>query len=807
MPVFNNILAGAAGQTGGAAAPAGATRSLRFNPGDSAYLNKTFSSGNRRTFTYSYWIKECGKGTSPSNNPHVLWSGTGSATRGGLVHRGTGSDANKLYIFNQESNTTNCQVWTNSLHRDFLAWKHIVWSIDTTQATSTNRVKLYINGVQETLNFVTTPAQNLQLQINVNQEHRIGRGTPDDYGNFYLADVQFVDGSALDATSFGAFDDNGVWQHAEYDGSYGTNGFHLLDFANESTVGHDSSGNENDFTANNISTTAGAGNDVLFDVPTNGTQSDTGAGGEVSGNYATLNALQYNSGGSVTLSNGNLELNTGATAAWNTTGSTIAVSSGKWLCEVTIDTLGTYTSFGVSNPTSVDVDTYMGIAADSYTWFAYSGAGIYTNNAYIDQTSPWGAGTFPAAGDVVGMALDMDAGTLKYYLNGSLVGTAFTGITGPVMFCDGSYGGSVHTYNFGQRAFAYPVSGYKALCTANLPTPTIADGSDHFDAKTYTGNGSTQSITTAFSPDFVWIKRRSFSQSHQLVDTVRGYDKYLFADVADDELTDTDRLTSFNSDGFTIGADSNVNTNNGTYVGWAWDGGSSTVTNTDGDITSSVRANTSAGFSIVSYTGSSAIQNYTTVGHGLNATPEVIIVKNRTYTSGISWRVYHASAGENKSAPLDTNDSFSSGYWNATAPTSSVFSVTNNSVDVNNSSHSYIAYCWTSIEGYSKFSEFTGNGSADGTFVYTGFRPRWILIKRKDANANWRVLDTARRTYNPNNKELYPSLSNAEATFTALDVLSNGFKLRTGDSNYNLASNDYVYMAFAEHPFKTARAF
>ena len=166
-------------------------KSLRFNPDDSAYLNKTpSSSGNRKTFTLSYWIKECGKGSSPYSNPHILWSGTGSSTRGGIVHRGTaGTDAGKLYLFNQVSGTTNCSVWTDSLHRDYGAWKNIVWSVDTTQATSTDRVKIYINGVEETLTFVTTPARYLELQININQEHRIGRGTPDDYANSFLADV------------------------------------------------------------------------------------------------------------------------------------------------------------------------------------------------------------------------------------------------------------------------------------------------------------------------------------------------------------------------------------------------------------------------------------------------------------------------------------------------------------------------------------------------------------------------------------------------------------------------------------------
>ena len=235
MPVFNNILAGAAGS--GGAAGYKVERSLRFNPDDNGHLTKLFTTaGNRRKFTLSYWIKESGKGTSPSNNPHILWSGTDVNTRGGFVHRGTGTDANKIYLFNQESNSTNCAVYSNSLHRDFSAWKHIVWAVDTTQSTATNRVKLYVNGVQETLNFVTTPAQNLELQINRNQQHRIGRGFPDDYGNYMLAEMYFVDGQQINPVNvFGEFDeDTGVWNPIEYTGTYGTNGFHL-DFSDNST--------------------------------------------------------------------------------------------------------------------------------------------------------------------------------------------------------------------------------------------------------------------------------------------------------------------------------------------------------------------------------------------------------------------------------------------------------------------------------------------------------------------------------------------------------------------------------------------
>ena len=812
MAVFNNVLAGAAGQGGAAYS---IERSLRFNADDNAYLTRDpDTQGTRTTWTWSAWVK------FSSADRKVLFAGvTNESNRFFILEH----NSDYLDIYDYSLGTYNSRLITSRLFRDYSAWYHIVFTYDTTNSTADDRHRLYVNGEEITaFNTRVNPAANHSSHVLSLHPHYLSgytsTGTLPHDG--YMAEVYLIDGQSLQASDFGEYDSNNVWQPKEYEGTYGTHGWHLdfSDATNTTTIAEDSSGNGNDWTANNISVTAGSGNDSLFDSPQNGTQSDTGAGGEVSGNYCTLNPLAKTAGQDPTLTNGNLDFGAAINSNFTNSVGTIAVSSGKWYVEYTIGTnVGSSNGLGFINSESLaSAGGSYGIGQASDGWLRT------TSVVYNNSSSAVSSLTSISPGDVVMLALDIDNGKAWWGLNGTFEnsGSPGTGASPMVTFTPGdksfvigisAYHSSVvasGSINFGQRSWDYSApSGFSPLCTTLLPTPTIADGSDHFDAKIYTGNGSSQSITTAFSPDFVWIKRRSFSQSHQLVDTVRGYDKYLFSDVADDELTDTDRLTSFNSDGFTIGADSNVNTNGGTYVGWAWDGGSSTVSNTDGDITSSVRSNTSAGFSIVSYTGSTAVENYTTVGHGLNATPEVIIVKNRTYTSGISWRVYHASAGETKSAPLDTNGSFSGGYWNSTAPTSSVFSVTNNSVDVNNYIHDYIAYCWTSIEGYSKFSEFVGNGSADGTFVYTGFRPRWILIKRKDANANWRVLDTARRTYNPINKELYPSLSNAEATFTAVDALSNGFKLRTADSNYNFASNNYVYMAFAEHPFKTARAF
>ena len=799
-------------------AAAGPTKSLRFNPGDSAYLNKTFSSGNRKTFTYSYWIKESGKGTSPSNNPHVLWSGTGSATRGGLVHRGTGSDANELYIFNQESNTTNCQVWTNSLHRDFSAWKHIVWSIDTTQATSTNRVKLYINGVQETLNFATTPAQNLQLQINVNQEHRIGRGTPDDYGNFYLADIHFIDGSALDATSFGAFDDNGVWQAAEYSGTFGTNGFHLLDFANESTVGHDSSGNENDFTANNFSTAAGSGNDVLFDVPTNGDQSDTGAGGEVSGNYPTWNPLDKNT--NITLSNGNLD-------AAETSGSNHFAgratfkypATGKWYYEATVKTLGNACCIGVdnsgrANPSLANSGVYLILVNSSNNVQRYLGSNFTSfDNEYGN----------PNVGSVLQVAYDADADKLWLGMNNVWMGSGTSANGNPGAGTEATASNvsdpfpsvnlvtSALSVNFGQRPFAYSApSGFKALCTTNLPTPTIADGSNYFDAKLYTGNGSTQTVSGLnMSPDLVWLKSRSAADNHSFFDSVRGAPKGFHTNRTDAEFNDPSTLTGFTSDGWTMAGHAVTNANSQNYVGWAWNAGSSTVSNTDGSITSNVRASQTAGISIVTYTGSGSAA---TVGHGLNAVPEMIILKGRNFSD--NWRVYHkgldSTEPEDYYVMLESTNGRSAdqnaSFMNDTAPTNSVFSLGTDSA-INGSSRTMAAYCFAPVAGFSAMGTYVGNYSSDGPFVYTGFRPAFLMWKNiTNSGFNWGIIDSARGPINYLSRTLNPNAANVESgrsTADAFDFLSNGFKVRASGSNArNQSGSTFIWYAVAENPFQ-----
>jgi hypothetical protein len=334
-----------------------------------------------------------------------------------------------------------------------------------------------------------------------------------------------------------------------------------------------------------------------------------------------------------------------------------------------------------------------------------------------------------------------------------------------------------------------------------MPYTTINKGSSYFNTKLYTGTGATQSITgVGFKPDWVWIKIRNQTFDHTLVDAVRGVQKDLESNTTAAENTRS-TVTVFGSDGFTVGTDSQVNSNTNTFVSWNWLGANTTVSNTSGTITSTVSANTTAGFSIVSYTGTGA---NATVGHGLGVAPRMIILKSRT-DGAADWRVYHASVGNTGYLELNTAGATttSSTTWQNTTPTSSVFSI-GTSGTVNLNTGNFIAYCFAEIRGYSKFASYTGNGSANGTFVYTGFKPAFVMVKSTGAGANWLMQNNKTLGYNASNSELYANLTNAEITADRADLLSNGFKARINSGENNSSGVTYIYMAFAENPFVTS---
>jgi hypothetical protein len=331
------------------------------------------------------------------------------------------------------------------------------------------------------------------------------------------------------------------------------------------------------------------------------------------------------------------------------------------------------------------------------------------------------------------------------------------------------------------------------------------------DATTYSGTSAVQSITNAgaFRPDLVWIKCRSVSNNNSLFDSVRGATGQLFSNLTNAEAVGSDGFTSFNSNGFSLdnsGSGGNVNVSGRTYVAWQWQAGQGTNTsNTSGSITSTVSVNATAGFSVVTWTGNGTNG---TIGHGLGVAPKMIIAKIRSTTD--NWLCYHSELGATKYINLNLTNAAttSAGPWNNTAPTPSVFSVSSTTVWLNNTGSTYVAYCWADVSGFSKAFSYTGNGNADGPMVYLGFRPKFILYKNSSSGtAFWRIFDTSRATYNTVNNALYPNSSIAEDTGSGpIDILSNGFKIRTSQANDNNNGDTIIGIAFAENPFKNSNA-
>ena len=343
---------------------------------------------------------------------------------------------------------------------------------------------------------------------------------------------------------------------------------------------------------------------------------------------------------------------------------------------------------------------------------------------------------------------------------------------------------------------------------------TIDDPSPYFQIALYTGNGNSgknisldspnfpgEYVGQDLQPDWVWIKKRSGGtvRSHGLYDSSRGATKLLHTDGTDAEQTQSQGLTAFGSNDFTLGTDDGVNGADHPYVAWLWKAnGGTTSSNNDGDITTTIQANTTAGFSIITYDGNNA--GGSTVGHGLGAVPEWIITKSRIATK--PWQCYHKSIGNDHFIDLNSTNAkvSASASWGNTTPTSSIVTLGNGDT---NHTGAMLMYCFTSIQGYSKFGSYAGNGNADGAFVYTGFKPAWVLIKNASANGfNWVLQDAARSPFNLADKKLTPNTNLAEETNAdKIDILSNGFKSRVSDAGVNASGTTYIYMAFAESPF------
>ena len=773
------------------------SRSLRFNSADSAYLDRTpASAGNRKTWTWSAWVKRGALSGSNFFNLFEAYAGASDTDSFGI--RFTPNDILQIWGYNSS--------WreTTAVYRDASAWYHIVVAVDTTQATANDRIKLYVNGVQVTAFSVTNnPTLNSDTGVDSTGTHYIGRAgySATWYFSGYQTDVYLIDGQALTPSSFGETNaQTGVWSPKAYSGSYGTNGFYL-NFSDNSnttaaTLGKDYSGNGNNWTPNNFSVTAGAGNDSLVDSPTSyGT--DTGVGGTVRGNYATLNPISLAGG---TFTNGNLDW-----ASPTTDGrfclATIPVNFMNCYCEVTIGSATSFQQVGVyGNPTTFNPRVQ------------YRSDG----QAQIDGVVQATYASY-TANDIIGMSYNSSTGSVSFYKNGTLQGSmTVTSTSVTQYFAAGSNSSGAaanYTFNFGQRPFAYTApSGFKALCTQNLPTPTIGattatQAGKYFNTVLYTGTQTTQSVTgVGFQPDFVWNKDRSGPWPHVLTDVVRGVGKSLYTNSTDPEVTNDANgyLSAFNSDGFTLAGGLRVNASGDAIVAWNWKANGSGSTNTAGSITSTVSANTTSGFSIVNWTGSTS-GSAQTVGHGLGVTPSMVILKNRSTVD--SWYVYFSGATTTSQyLTLNGTGAVASavGIWGA-GMTSTLVGV-KPSVFCASTSDNVLMYCFAEVAGYSKFGSYTGNGSADGPFVFTGMRPAYIMVKRTNSSGtSWNIFDTTRSPYNVTDDVLFADLSNAEVvneSTAAFDVLSNGFKLRTTGTSANGSGDTYIYMAFASAPFK-----
>lgn len=522
-----------------------------------------------------------------------------------------------------------------------------------------------------------------------------------------------------------------------------------------------------------------ATNDSLVDSPTiYGT--DTGVGGEVRGNYATLNSIgQFKS----TILNGNLSTNAGLTSSF----ATIGMSSGKWYCEMYVTAVGTESSLGVTR--GLNATQYMGSSVDS--WGYYMSGPFYNNSTTTASGASW------TTGDTIGAAFNADSGTLIFYKNGVSQGTAFTGLTsGPYFFgCNGR--ANDVTMNFGQQTYKYAApSGYKALCSTNFPTPVIRKPSSYFDVVTRTSDGVSNYTRSGhgFSPDLIWTKDRTSAYDHVVWDSVRGTQKYLSTNTNGVEQT-ASQLAAFNSDGYTINygmGQGNFSTDR--YVDWTWD------------------ESTISGLDIITFTGTGSTQN---ISHNLGVAPKMVIYKCRNNAT-TPWIVGHSSVNTGSSPwnyymLLNATDAqaLSSGSWNNTAPTTTQFTVGGSFTP---NTFTYVAYAFAEVDGFSKFDFFTGNASLDGPYIFCGFRPKFIMVKRTDVAETWIIKDTSRTIFNGTDYELYPNALSAEggpytsASGPIIDFLSTGFKVKSTSTGYNASGGRYIYAAFAEAPFKFSRA-
>ena len=822
-----------------------------YGSGSPRLTRSISSTGNRRKFTFSCWVKR-----SRLNSDFTSWEAQGIM---GTSHGSWSTDT--FFLFDFLNDTDQIRIYgaaeilkTNRRFTDTGGWMHIVLAIDTEQSTASNRMRLYINGVEETSFATHNVAQNTDLAMNnstsSNEMHIATNGYDTGNGPYpydgYMAEVYLLDGQQKTAADFGETSgDTGQWvpkETAFSSSEYGTNGFYLK--FESGAIGTDSSGEGNNFTVTGV-----ANSDIVLDTPTN--------------NFCTLNSAQaYNSTTGV-LTQGSLFFAAGAydSGHYSNISSTFNVpASGKWYaeCRLSIEAGGGNVAFfGVADQRI----NWLGVGNENLVGADGLFTSLYGDYIKVCDSGTVGTGNTSATGTsyILGMALDVDNGyayfgvdsgsaMVWYKADGSTSGgdptSGSTGtggfartfttddtITVSTSVSSNAGDGSQNHLNFGQNGtfsgtetagnntdgngegnfFRAPPSGYLALCTKNLPDPAVKKSSEHFSTVLYTGTGNTDLDITGvgFDPDMTWIKKRSGADDHVLTTATVGVGYVLKPHSNAVQADWTDYVGPYITDGIRLNdvqQGDAVNQSGQTYVMWSWKaggGGTSPGANTDGSInTSGTSVNTTAGISISKYSGTGS---NATIGHGLGKVPSVIVLKNRSTND--NWRVF------SRNDPTDylawnwtggtTDDNTS---WNDTAPTSTVFTV-GTDTNTNRSGDSFLAICFAEIDGFSRFGTYEGNNNANGPFVHTGFQPAWLVFKYLDNDdESWWMIDTKRDPANPNTLNLFINLNGADYDAGGVDILSNGFKPRATNGGLNGYTGTFFYMAFADFPFKYANA-
>ena len=788
-----------------------------FN-GESNYISRTpGSAGNRRTFTISCWFKPSGLYGS---SRIIFGAGANSGSHDYLILGG-----GQLIKFSFATEASG-DVYASSgrLFRDPGAWYHLVAAVDTTQGTAANRVKLYINGVQQTTGG-TQPDQNFDSSINNAVVNRWGTRSYDTASPYsgYLAECHIVDGQQLTPASFGEDGTYNEWKPIQYTGSHGTNGVHL-DFQNSGDLGADASGT-GDWTASNF-----GAQDQVRDTPSN--------------NFPILNILSQNP--TIVVDNGHRRLT--SADGLNGTGGVLATMelphSGKWYWEVhakDIDNNRPNHYYGIEDSRSMDHRSNAGIGSGRVQQsrvYQSNGNGTKTDDSESAYGGAW------SDGDIIAVQADMDAGKIYYRRNNTLESSgaaafsidpyhqSFIPSFGVYEDAASADSGNRCIVNFGQDSsflgtktaqgnqdgngngdFYYtPPAGYLALCTKNLPEPAVVP-QEHFNTVIYTGNATSRTISgVGFQPDLVWIRNRNTSTNHLLFDSVRGTGSIRSDGNSGENAAQSDELTGYASDGFTLSTGGDVNGNTKLICAWCWkipdtNNASASGSGTNKHIATTGKKNVAAGQAILTYTGDGqggdlqhGLGNYVTHPTGWWA-----IFHKRNASETTDWASFH-TYGYNATdfLTLNNNDaaSDSSTLWNDTNPSDTEFQIMTANT-VNQNGKTYVSYHFHDVEGYSRMGSYIGNGNADGPFVPCGFQPAFVIVKKVNGSHNWIMFDNKREPVNDGTGSfLEADTTDVEDTDPCIDLVSQGFKVRDTADRYNGDDNQYIFMAWASLPSK-----